>query len=153
MAALLALNDAPVDVANFYRGDAGAWGLFSEQGAPNAAHNAMRAFVALLETPRRVPVTDAERIVAAAGVDAAGKRATIVLVNATEPARAITLHARNLPWSGATRVVIRRIDAAHVFENADTLTLDTSAPDVPLTVEGPGVVLVTFDSQTAPASR
>ncbi len=49
--ALIELQDAPVDMCNFYHGELGGFGLFDEYGAPNRVFYAMRAFseVARLE--------------------------------------------------------------------------------------------------------
>jgi hypothetical protein len=43
-AALMMLQDCPVDVANYYTGDTSRWGLFDEYGAPRKTYYAFRAF-------------------------------------------------------------------------------------------------------------
>ena len=42
-AALLELQDAPVDVCNFFHGELGGFGIFTEQGVPLKAYQALRA--------------------------------------------------------------------------------------------------------------
>ena len=50
---LLGLQDAPLDMANFYTGDNGCWGLFNVFGVPKKTYHAFRAFKALVDHPNR----------------------------------------------------------------------------------------------------
>ena len=47
-ASLLELQDAPIDVCNFFHGELGGFGIFTEQGVPLKAYQALRAFQSLV---------------------------------------------------------------------------------------------------------
>ena len=70
VASLIALQDAPLEVANFFHGSIGACGLFSEQGVPMPNYHGMKMVADLLTTPQRVRVHGniAGQCVAAAGL-------------------------------------------------------------------------------------
>jgi hypothetical protein len=52
LAALIELQDAPVDMCNFYHGDLGAFGLFNEFGVPQPNYHALEAFSRVARRPR-----------------------------------------------------------------------------------------------------
>jgi hypothetical protein len=52
--ALIELQDAPVDVANYYHGELGPFGVFDEFGAPTKAYDALCAFNELVSAGGRV---------------------------------------------------------------------------------------------------
>ena len=54
--ALIGLQDAPLDMAYFYTGDTGCWGLFNVFGVPKKTYHAFRAFKALVDHPARLAV-------------------------------------------------------------------------------------------------
>lgn len=54
-ATLIELQDAPVDVANFFHGETGVFGLFDEHGRPNAIYDVFAKFNRMANKPR-VPV-------------------------------------------------------------------------------------------------
>ena len=88
-ATLLRLQDAPLDVANFYSGDTKGFGLFNPHGVPKKTFHAFRAFTMLLETPERVEVTDgdAEGLTAYAGINREKGTATLIVVNSAATTR------------------------------------------------------------------
>lgn len=78
--ALIALQDAPVDAANFYRGEIGGFSAFDQFGGPTTTFFGLKAFAMVSETPQRCAVDGgAEGIAALAGIDAERQRATVVL--------------------------------------------------------------------------
>jgi len=83
VASLIELQDAPLEVANFYHGEIGGFGLFNEQGVPQKAWQAMRAFRALLDTPRRVRMRGsvAGKLAVAAGLSADSRDASLLVGN------------------------------------------------------------------------
>lgn len=97
-AALIELQDAPVEMANLFHGEAGAFGLFSEQGVPLDNYSAMLAFAEMLQTPLRVRMTDAkrDRIFSIAGLSKDGARASVLIAN-HGATKTIPLAARGLP--------------------------------------------------------
>ncbi|HWN94539.1 MAG TPA: hypothetical protein VNT99_05880, partial [Methylomirabilota bacterium] len=55
-AALIQLQDAPVDMCNLFHGETGPFGLFDVNGVPQKNYRALGAFAELLMMSRRVPV-------------------------------------------------------------------------------------------------
>ena len=96
-ATLLRLQDAPLDVANFYSGDTKGFGLFNRHGVPKKTFHAFRAFTLLLETPERVDVTgaDGEGLTACAGIHRETGTATLVVVNTSDSPRRVEVLARD----------------------------------------------------------
>ena len=116
VAALLELQDAPVTVCNFYHGETGLFGLFTEVGAPQRNYYALLAFVQLLETPRRVRLsgTMPDRLVAAAGLSADHQRAGILVANRTGP-DTVAVAWSHLPWTGPSAIEVRVVDNARAW--------------------------------------
>ena len=98
------LQDAPVDVANLFRGDAGDFGLFDSYGTPQKTFHAFRAFGMLLETPRRVRSENqaATRTAICAGLNDDNTAATVLITNAASESRHLELSVNGLPWTGST---------------------------------------------------
>jgi hypothetical protein len=142
--ALIELQDAPLDGACNYGGDGGAWGLFSEQGAPNRAYYGMRAFAALLATPQRVRLTGTEpgRFAAWAGVNKDGTSAACLLSTFAGSVSEVVVQLGNLPWSGATQLEIRMVDAKNAFTKVREETLPASPEQLRLSLPAPAVGLV-----------
>ena len=97
-AALVLLQDAPLDAANYYRADAGGFGLFTEHGEPRKTFHALRAFRMLTETPARAAVRgEGGAVVAAAGFSANRDELRILICNTGGP-RPVDLAFEALPW-------------------------------------------------------
>jgi len=136
VAALAAMQDAPVDAACLFHGELGTFGLFDEFAAPQKNHGALRAWAALLETPRRVPVNGAlpPRLAVLAGVaDGAGegRPAAQLLVANRGPATTLRIVPDGLPRG--VRAWRRVISAAASFDDEPDApaTGDTVEPVVP----------------------
>ena len=101
LTSLLELQDAPVDVANFFHGEFGGFGLFSEQGAPRPVYHAFRAFQALVQHPRRVATrgADAGKSAFLAGLSADGREATMVVSNFSNPESDFALRWKGFGWT------------------------------------------------------
>ncbi|MFZ0199605.1 MAG: hypothetical protein WB523_05945 [Candidatus Sulfotelmatobacter sp.] len=87
-AVLSYLQDAPVDHAHFYRGDAAWMGLFDLQGQPYKAAYAFQAMGRMQDTPQRLAVEGADTFGFAtlAGRSADGKTVQILISNYAVPA-------------------------------------------------------------------
>jgi xylan 1,4-beta-xylosidase len=99
-AALIELQDAPVDMANFFHGECGLFGLHTEVGAPVRPYHAMLAFAQMLDTPQRSPAVGgmAGKLALLAGSDDKATRAALLLANLSGPTELrFTLHNLNLP--------------------------------------------------------
>ena len=140
---LIYLQDAPIDRAILYRGDAVLTGLFNSAGEPFQKFYVFKAMAALLQTPERLNVTGADNIgfavLAGRSRDAKTGRVLIsnyeilkdvaplhpTVVAGTEiavrlPRRAVEYQPSqgyalsvNLPWRSGYTVKRYRIDDAH----------------------------------------
>jgi hypothetical protein len=114
--ALVSLQDAPVDMANFYTAEIQMFGMFDFNGVPQPTYHAFRAFSTLLDTPQRVPTPPgaAGQPAVWAGRDAVGTRAAILL-SVFDPASGLPdLVIRGLPWPGwSTTFRVRVLNVAH----------------------------------------
>jgi hypothetical protein len=127
-----------VDVANFFHGETGIFGLFTEVGAPTRNYHAMLAFSKMLDTPRRLGCAGAVpgQVAVLAGVDAAKTKASVLIANLTGPAE-LRLSFQNLAKIDISE--IRIVDATHALETIPvpevqdfTLTLKFAPPVVAL---------------------
>ena len=99
-ATLCQMQDLPLDMANFYWGREGWWGLFDQFGRPRPNHAGMLAFRRMLDTPCRVQASGPIPILA--GKDAAGTRRQVLVVNFDSPATEFVLNGQpfSLPAPG-----------------------------------------------------
>jgi xylan 1,4-beta-xylosidase len=143
-AALIGLQDAPVDVCNFYHADVGAFGLFSEQGVPNKTFYAMRAFRELLHTPRRVRADGAKKLSVLAGTS--DETVQVLVVNSSAETCQQRFALKNRPW-GKAEAVVRIVNSEHSFEPVSTNAVsDTLVLNLP----GTSVALVTITARSKP---
>jgi len=110
--ALIHLQDSPVDVANYYRGDANPFGLFNWHGVPKKTYHAMRAFRMLLDTPLRVEASGGRegRLAVCAGMNEGRTAVTVLIANFRHSARTLRLRVSSPPWQGAARWEMLRLD-------------------------------------------
>ncbi len=116
---LLSLQDAPINIANFYSGDVNPYGMFSGQaGGPKKVFYAFKAFRFLLNTP--IVVSSADIVPGKTMVTVAKNQSNtemnIMLVNFNNPGAEIKLNLKNMPWKGDTRVLTYVIDSENNFE-------------------------------------
>jgi xylan 1,4-beta-xylosidase len=123
-AALMQLQDAPLDMANFFHGANGPFGLFNEHGVRQKNYFAVLAFNTLLRTPRRVvAVAPASQLTVAAGINAAATEANVLISNPALSPALLRLVSVNLPWSGGARVTVRVVDDTHSFTELSGVTV------------------------------
>ena len=137
-ATLVNLQDAPVDAANYFRADAGDFGLFSAHGTPRKPFYAFKAFRMLLDTPRRVAVegiVDRSRLVACAGINDDGTVVQILASNYNSPSKRVRLTFADLPWKGPTRCEVFVLDASRDLTPAQDETDMMGEPGKPIVVE------------------
>ena len=115
---LLGLQDAPLDMANFYTGDNGGWGLFSTYGVPKKTYHAFRAFKALVDHPVRLAVEGSRpgALAAAAGMTADGHELAVVVSNYRPGDRRMEISLENLPWTGPSECELLVLDETHNLE-------------------------------------
>jgi hypothetical protein len=145
-AVLIALQDAPVDAANYFKAGAGAFGLFTEHGVPRKTYFAFQAFAKLVtDTSVRIEATSgAQGPKVCAGInqrrDEIGVLIAALPTAAGAPRQRLTIE--HVPWDGPTTCEIYLLDAGH-----DLVRIaESRATDRPLRLEwdapAPAVTLV-----------
>lgn len=149
---LIYMQDTPVEMAHYYRGDAGhPMGLFARDGSYKKRAYAYKATARMLDTPRRLAATGSDTIGFAvlAGCSADSKKVQVLVSNYeivppgedTKPPqydnnRGYSLEVSNLPWGKAGFTVKRyRVSEAENFDlveeisaKGDTLKLERELP-------------------------
>ena len=143
-AALLELQDAPVDVCNFYHGETGSFGIFTEQGVPLKVYQAFRAFHGLMETPRRARTLGAVagKIAFAGGLGADGREATLLVSNFADPRAEIALDWKGFTWTGGVSAEIRIVDATHDFTEVKSQPVAEKSPGLRLALKAPAIAMI-----------
>ncbi len=151
--ALLTMQDAAIDVGQLFHGEIGGFGLFSENGVPQKNYHAIRAFRALMDTPRRVKTgSTSANITYACGLNAAGTEIGILICNAG-PGVNLALPLANLPWRTMGIAECRITDERRSFETAPVSFTELVPVDFPprqfygsalveLELSGPSVVFI-----------
>lgn len=115
---LISLQDAPVDMANYYTAEIQMFGLFNFNGVPQKTYYAFKAFRQLLDTPQRVatPPSVAGQVALCAGLNASRTQAAILLSNFSTPDGAVELRVRELPWPSPTGFELHLVDSGSDFQ-------------------------------------
>ncbi|MFO0926986.1 MAG: hypothetical protein U0736_08080 [Gemmataceae bacterium] len=149
-AGLIALQDAPLDAANYFTADVQTIGLFDGAGVSRKNFHAFRAFRSLTDTPRRVAINGKlpAGMFAGAGVDAKSKTVTLLLSKMAGPAQQVTVRLAGLP-QGRMEYDVLRLTDRHDLTRAEAGS--TASHQLPaLTLTAPAVYLFTV---RVPADR
>jgi len=145
---LIYLQDAPPDIANFYRGDAHVIGLFdTENGAPRKEYYAFKAFRMLLDTPIRVFCNGSNEngFAVIAGLSADNQSATILISNYNSEFNSYNITVLFPSWRGSKiRYEVYILDSDHDLEliKAADEKIDSSDLSIIQDVEIPSVCLI-----------
>jgi xylan 1,4-beta-xylosidase len=152
--ALIDLQDAPLDQANLFHGELGAFGLFDEFGVPQKNYYALMAFRHLLATPLRVKTEGGVpgRVALAGGMNSNRTVAQALVSNLDPPRAEFSIECDNLPWSGDTLVETRVIDANRDFLAEPIQVFPAGTPVVNLRLPAPAVALLTLREANASAN-
>lgn len=101
-AALISLQDAPVDICNLFHGETGLFGLFNEQGAPYENVNAIRSFATLAALGKRAKGT--ATLPALAATDPTTHQSAALIANASDQNIEVTATIRASIESGLAEV-------------------------------------------------
>ncbi len=144
------LQDSPIDVANYYSGEANAFGLFSRYGVPHKTFYAMKAFHQLLDTPNRVHISGWEpsQTAACAGVNEQHDRVQVLLSNLRATTSEFTLQIAHLPWNAPTQWRLLCVDEHHNLQQIAAGI--TAAGDTELLCAAPAPSVVLVQLQPAP---
>jgi hypothetical protein len=141
---LVALQDCPVDVANYYTADFQDFGLFTRHGVPKKTFYAFKAFKALLDTPMRVEARGGEsgRLAVAAGMARDKASATILVSNLRSAQDKIALAVKNLPWPGPIVYEVFILDAARDLEKVRGAAMPAGDLALSEDLKAPGLCLI-----------
>lgn len=155
VASLLELEDAPIDVCNFYHGELGGFGIFTEQGVPLKAYQGLRAFQGLVETPRRVETRGGAtgKLAFAAGLSKDGREATMLVSNFSDPRSEVALNWKGFAWAGGVTAEIRTIDAASDFADARSERISGESALLRLKLKAPAIAMIRLRPTTGAASK
>lgn len=114
---LLRLQDAPLDAAQYFAGEAGGMGLFSCHGLPRKSYHALRACRLLAAAPRRVRVTGTlpAAVAACAGLARDGRELVLLLSAGGGSPLRLRVRWDRLPWPAAQYEVLL-VDETHDLE-------------------------------------
>ena len=143
-ATLLELQDAPVDVCNFFHGELGGFGIFNEQGVPLKAYQALHAFQSLVETPQRVETHGAAagKLAIVAGLSIDEREATMLLSNYSDNRTNIELMWKGFNWTGGVTAEIRTIDVANDFSDVRTEVVDGEKALMRFMLKAPAIAMI-----------
>jgi len=115
---LMALQDCPVDVANYYAADQQEFGLFTWDGVPKKSFYAFKAFKLLLDTPARLGAegTVPGSLTLCAGTNAENSAVNILISHYKSTGDSLTLTVDHLPWESAEYELFV-VDATHELKS------------------------------------
>ncbi len=153
--ALIELQEEPVDVCNFFHGELGGFGLFTEHGAPLKVYHALRAFQGLRETSRRVATQGAVagRLAFAAGLSSDGREASMLISNSADPRGDFVLQWQGFAWTGGVTAEIRTVGTEQDFSMVRTETLPAESASLRLPLKAPAVAWVRLRPTAGAAAR
>ena len=144
-AVLMSLQDSPVDVANYFTGDSGPFGLFTRDGVPKKTFDAMEAFHHLRETPERIAVSGSRdgECIAMAGVSTERDAMTLLVSVYGGAAKSLKIATAALPWKGPSVLQVYRLDVRNNLVPNNKEVREAEAI-LTLPMEGPCILLVRF---------
>jgi xylan 1,4-beta-xylosidase len=167
------LQDAPIERALLYRGDALPSGLFDSKGAPFKKFYVLKAMAELLRTPKRLVITgtDTFGFTALAGLSNDGKTLQVLISNHEVPKELKPLHPApalkfkcvpvraieykdnqgykltidRLPWGKSSYTIKRyRIDQTHDLAEVENRTSRGGRLELSNELPPPGIELITL---------
>jgi hypothetical protein len=148
-ASLICLQDASVDVANYYDGQPITLfcGLFDYYGCPQKTYYAFKAFRRMLDYPQRAKSVAAEEngtLYSLAAVDAKRKRAALLITNFGGNVGECELQMRALPIEPGAVCRVYMLDRDHNLDLVSTETLDAADAAIRVVLLRHSVALVTI---------
>ncbi len=124
--ALLALQDSPLDMANFYCAGTTPWSMFDEYGVPSKVFYAFKAFNQLAQFPTRVSCAGASEdgLTACAAIAEDKHSAGLLLSNFSPKPKTVRVSLENLPAPGTLHAKIFQVDADHDLSQIQDPPLD-----------------------------
>lgn len=115
---LMSLQDAPLDMANFYTAEVQMFGMFNMHGVPQKTYYAFNAFSELLKTPNRVWAGECRggEVALCAGLSPGGASGTVLLSSFKGEDEPVGLSLESLPWPGGSEFEVELLDENHNLE-------------------------------------
>ncbi len=112
---LMSLQDAPVDMANFYTAEVQMFGMFNMHGVPQKTYYAFKAFSEMLKTPNRVWSGECREgeVALLAGLSPDGASGTVLLSSFKGQDETVELELQGLPWPGEIGFQLELVDDNH----------------------------------------
>ena len=127
---LIRMQDAPVDIMNYYDGQAMSWfcGLFDYYGVPQKTFYAFKAFEELLAYPERVAATcDVEGVDVLAARSADGRSGAVLVANFGAHQGKLTIRLVGAPDMAGGTSTILLVDHDHNLEPLTAIGLGLNA--------------------------
>jgi hypothetical protein len=141
---LLRLQDAQVDVANYYTGEIQGFGLFNFHGVPKKTFYATKAFRLLADLPQRLSIGGDGQgpFTAAASTNRDRSEIAVLVVNFNSSQQAVDLRLDNLPWKGAATADVHLVDARSDLALVRSQRLSATDCRIQQPLAAPSVMLV-----------
>lgn len=153
-AALIQLQDAPVNAACVYSADTQGFGIFSRFGEPRRPYYALKAFSRLLDTPVRVSARASapSGLHVLAGVNPHRHALNLLVSQYRGAATELEVLVTALPWKGKTRCEVIEVSSRHTW--AANPPLELAEGDILMRYRTqPGTTRLYQFSPPEPASR
>ncbi len=147
--ALMLLQDAPLDMANYYTADTNPWGMFDAFSVPGRVYYAFVAFNQLTKTPNRVACASPPEITMCAGLSDDHKTASMLVSNCDTTPRKVTIQLQNLPLPQPVEAEMLAVDAAHELASTGKTILAAEQPALTLDLADNAVCLVRLGAAAA----
>lgn len=127
-AALIALQIAPLDAANYFTAEAPGMGLFSQHGVPSHAFGAFLAFKELSGL-KRLPGGSTAGVSALAGI---GKEIRILLARQSGEDATLNVAVLSAPWNGGSIYEVLGLDSKRDWGKVDAGRSDACEASIEL---------------------
>jgi xylan 1,4-beta-xylosidase len=143
VSSLILLQEAPLNVANLFHGEAGCFGLFNENGIPNKVYFAIQA-VNQMTGGSIADVTGETTNTVCSAVVHADKSVTILISSRAREDLECSIRTVHLPWKKRTAAELRILDA-----NRDLTPEPVSFVDdqYRFTLRGPAIGLLVLNPE------
>lgn len=153
---LVALQDEPVAMTNYYSGDTSPWSMFGQFGIRRPVYHAYRAFNEVAKRPRRAAVAvaggDGKRSAVLGGLAEDGRSAAVVVSTFGCGAGPREVVIAGLPWTGTSRVETLLVDDRQPLTETPA-TVDQAGGRLAVTVDLPADVVCLVQVAPAEPSR
>ena len=153
--ALMLLQDAPLNEANFYTGEIQGFGMFDINGVPKTTFYAFKAFRELLGAPLRVETLGARNgeVAALSGTNLDRTQAALLVSNFKSSDSQFRLSLRHQPWQGRTSFELFLVDGQHHLSPMGNAAAEPNGAAVSFELKAPSVLLVKLRPQTEAAPK